>query len=221
MAEPLLSSWFSSGEAPKRELLHEWSLVILYGILPPRVLSPLQLMNFEDMRDGLDSNYRLSKLISKMYSALHAYGAGLILDRDGAEDICQQVFLKVHEMGEKILQIKNPRAYLYSMVRNAGMDWLKANTSGMELPLEEDKNATNEYNPEAECLSKELQTVIMEGMGLLSPEAREILVLRDLQGMKYKKIATLSGGTEVRVKWMLRDARQKLKKYVEANYGRD
>lgn len=164
---------------------------------------------------------QLERIFAGLYPRLHAYAMGLLLDRDGAEDVCQEAFLKAHELGEAFLGLANPRAYLYAMVRNRCLDRCRSGASRCEVPLREEAALSAAYSPEGECLQRELDGVILAGMATLTLEARELLLLKDVEGLRYKGIAALCGIPLTRVRWVLREARQKLKTYVEANYGGD
>ena len=164
-------------------------------------------------------NRSLSELISGLYPALHAYAMGILLDRHGAEDVCQEVFLKAHQMGADFHRLKNRKAYLYTMIRNRCMDRYRSTSKQQEVPLTEQATLSAAYSPETDCLRAELDGVVMAGLRTLKLEAREILLLRDVQGLRYKQIAELAGVSVNRVRWQLREARQKMKAYVEANYG--
>lgn len=172
-----------------------------------------------DVLHTFSGNRPFSELISKHYPALHAYAMGILLDRHSAEDVCQEVFLKAHQMGTDFDCLKNRKAYLYTMVRNCCMDRYRLASRQQEVPLTEQATLSAAYSPETDCLRGELDGVIMAGMQTLKLEAREILLLRDVQGLRYKQIAELAGVPVSRVRWKLREARQKMKAYVEANYG--
>ena len=166
-----------------------------------------------------DNDRSFTGFVSGLYPALHAYAMGILLDRDAAEDVCQDVFLKAHEMGADFTRLRNRKAYLYTMIRNRCMDRFRSESGRSEVPLTEQTTLSAAFSPEADCLRGELDGVLLAGLGTLKLEAREILLLRDVQGLKYRQIAELSGIPVSRVRWVLREARQKMKRYVEANYG--
>lgn len=163
----------------------------------------------------------LERIFAGLYPRLHAYALGLLLDRDGAEDVCQEVFLKAHQQGERFLSLQNPRAYLYAMVRNACLDRAREAVRRGEVPLPDGGTLSSAYCPERDLLRGEFERALLAGLAALGTEEREYVVLRDLQGMGYGKIATLSGAAVNRVRWVLREGRQKLKRIMEAKYGRD
>ena len=88
------------------------------------------------------------------------------------------------------------RAWLLSIVRNSCFTQLRRRRSGGEKvefdeelhsPLDEDGG------PEADLASTAAAESVREGLDRLAVEYREVLVLRELEGMSYKEIAHVAG----------------------------
>ncbi|MBZ5626253.1 MAG: sigma-70 family RNA polymerase sigma factor [Acidobacteriia bacterium] len=84
------------------------------------------------------------------------------------------------------------RAWLLAIVRNTCYDWLRKNRGHLHLqgaPEELDSAADPAPDPEAAQLRNADQHMVREGLEALPAEFREVLVLRELEGMSYKHIA--------------------------------
>ena len=57
--------------------------------------------------------------------------------------------------------------------------------------------------------------IVKQGLKALSPKEREVLVLRDIQGLSTKEVANLLGSTQATVRSQLSTARIKLKEFSE------
>src|SRR5262249_19691120 len=90
----------------------------------------------------------------------------------------------------------NTRAWLLSIVRNTCFEWLRRNRSSQDL-LEFDENTvpfeTGILNPEEACLQNDQLGLMKEALQMISPDFREVLVLRELEGLSYKEISEITG----------------------------
>jgi RNA polymerase sigma-70 factor (ECF subfamily) len=90
----------------------------------------------------------------------------------------------------------NARAWLMKSVRNDCYTWLHVNR-----PLQEATEFDEGYsppnsrvlNPEEVVLQNDSGTMLRKALKKLSPNFREVLVLRELEGMSYREIADITG----------------------------
>ena len=111
-----------------------------------------------------------------------------------AEDVVQDAYLRAFRYLEAF-RGDNFRVWLLTIVRNTFLDWLKDNRSGRRLfqPAPADMEWVDPA-PSAEAMlmdrvDSETLTVLM---AKLPTEYREILVLREIEDMSYKDIATVT-----------------------------
>ena len=57
---------------------------------------------------------------------LHRYAAGILKDIQDAEDIVQEIFLKLLNMQDKLDEVQNIDAFTFRMTRNLCLDRLRA-----------------------------------------------------------------------------------------------
>ena len=139
--------------------------------------------------------------------------------REEAEDIVQDVMLKVWHEDGRSRQIDNIEAYCYMMSRNLALNRLelKVNKSeelqGAESMLDEEPDKVLEQGERLQLLHR-----LMERLPL--PQ-RDIIQLRDVEGMSYREIALTLQLTEEQVKINLFRARKKIRElYLNVeNYG--
>jgi RNA polymerase sigma factor (sigma-70 family) len=88
------------------------------------------------------------------------------------------------------------RAWLMKIVRNACYTWLHANRPLQEA-AEFDENLippdSSAPNPEEVLLRDDSSTLVRKALENLPPNFREVLILRELEGMSYREIATITG----------------------------
>ena len=149
----------------------------------------------------------------------------LMNNKEDARDICQEVYIKIFRNLDKCAGIEYMKSWVCTITRNACMDELrrrkgKASDSYDEmLEINEGKAraelADRAGGPEDEALKRELSSEIGDAINRLSNEHKELIVLRDIQGMSYEEIAEITHSPLGTVKSRLSRARNNLKKLLE------
>ncbi|MBI3117698.1 MAG: sigma-70 family RNA polymerase sigma factor, partial [Candidatus Hydrogenedentes bacterium] len=79
------------------------------------------------------------------------------------------------------------------------------------LPLDEQVRAPSGDNPGHKARLEEIETLLKAGLDSLSAEHREVLVLRELQGLDYESIAQVVRCRKGTVKSRIARAREQLR----------
>lgn len=134
-------------------------------------------------------------------------------DRTEAEDLAQEVFLKVHRSLSQIQDVQAFPAWFKRLITNACLDRLKKQVPLPTTEINLDRAAPG--GPE----QWETRLLLQEALGSLSPEHREVLTLREWQGYDYQEIAGLLGVPVGTVKSRLHSARAQLKSTLTEGRG--
>ena len=149
---------------------------------PERHLSPRELSRFdESVLPHLDAAHNLARY--------------LLRDAHDAEDAVQDAFLRAIRHFDGFRGVDG-RAWLLSIVRNACFTRLRGRPSrGENVEFDEEIHTVTEAasGPEADLARKAVTESVHEALGQLPVEFREVLVLRELEGLSYKEIAQISG----------------------------
>ncbi len=116
-------------------------------------------------------------------------------NRQDAEDVSQEVFVKVYRKLHTYKGNSLFYTWLYRVTINAGKDHLKKKR--WEYPL--DTLGENRFsfpqshssNPEASLIHKEKNELVLRALMELNPQQREIIVLRNIQGFSYEEISKI------------------------------
>ena len=81
--------------------------------------------DIEKIHNGDQEAFRT--LYESFYVALCVFARGLKLTREDAEDIVQEVFLRIYYSRHKFESISSLKAYLYTSVRNASLNYIRDN----------------------------------------------------------------------------------------------
>ncbi len=138
---------------------------------------------------------------------MHRLGAA-----DAADDLLQEMFLKAMRQGARFEEIRDPRAWLFHVARNALVDHARLGKQQVELP---DHLAAPE--PDQRTPVDELDACLLRNLAELPPEDRQIIEQCDLQGVKQQAFAHANGLTLPAAKSRLLRARKHLRDALTHN----
>ena len=129
----------------------------------------------------------------RWYEPLCHYAARLTDDdMDEAEDLAQQVFVKLWEQRDRLDIAWSLKAYLYKAVHNAALNRLRAaNTRSKYL----DYNAAQLENTpiQPDDNARELTERLQKALDMLPPQCRHVFELSRFEDLKYREIADQLG----------------------------
>lgn len=141
----------------------------------------------------------------------------MVGDLEDARDIVQSTFTKAYEK----LASYDPRykffSWIYKIAVNESLDTLRRRRDHEPLPddlVAHGNPPGQEY--EARRQSERIQAAIMR----LSPDYREVVILRHFVELSYREMAELIGIEEKTVKSRLFTARRRLADWLDATGGR-
>lgn len=124
-----------------------------------------------------------------------AYNLARWLTKDGhaAEDVVQEAYYRAARYFGTF-RGGDGRAWLLSVVRRASFDWLTKRKSQGAVAFNEDihDQGDDSTNPESLAIQKCDQARVRQALEELPPQLREAIVLRELEGMTYQEIATVT-----------------------------
>jgi RNA polymerase sigma-70 factor (ECF subfamily) len=122
------------------------------------------------------------------YKPLCQFSYSLIKDQDTAENLVQEVFVKLWEKRKNLTDIDNLFSYLVGMVRNQSIDFLrKEKTSSKiynQLRPEKSENTTEEQISKNEFEEKLLKSIVN-----LPDRCRTAIEMSRFEGLSNKEIA--------------------------------
>lgn len=156
-------------------------------------------------------------IFNKHKKRLYNYVLKMSPDRMTADDIVQDVFIKLFRNMDSIVNresilfwlFKSARNDLYSLYRNAKLKKLYT-----EAEDTEDLEKEDSYSLHEEIEMKDLKELIMKELDKINPEQKEAFILKEYSGLTYKEIASLTDSDEELVKSRLYKVRQKLIKNI-------
>lgn len=154
-----------------------------------------------------------SVLFERYNTRIFNFLARMTMDREVAEDLCQNVFLRMIKYRSSYRQGARFQSWIYQIARNVFSDHYQAakNKYSSFIDVEKIKDHTADYR-ETDT-QEEKEALLHRSMSRLTDEQRELLVLTRFQQMKYEDVADLMDTTVANVKVKVHRALIRLREF--------
>jgi RNA polymerase sigma-70 factor (ECF subfamily) len=134
-----------------------------------------------------------------------------------AEEVTQEVFIKIWLYRYKWEEIECFEAWIYTMMRNRTLDYIKKLSNERTL-LNDAMQHHIQYSTITDdtILSNECFKIVEKAMNALSPQRRMVYVLMRVHGWKRDKVAKVLGVSPNTVRVQMGEALKSIKKYITA-----
>jgi RNA polymerase sigma-70 factor (ECF subfamily) len=167
-------------------------------------------------------NLRFEQVVLPHLDAAFNLARWLTASDHDAQDVTQEACLRALKFVESH-HGTNPRAWLLAIVRNTCFTWLKKNRPrDLVGPLLADDlmdQGTAELNPEVLAIRNADCELVRQAIAVLPAEYREIVVLREMEGLSYKEIGEIAGVPLGTVMSRLSRARAQLEQGLAKSLG--
>ncbi|GAA4830001.1 RNA polymerase sigma-70 factor [Algivirga pacifica] len=139
-------------------------------------------------REGLDVN-TFKSLFDQYYASIRNFVYYKVGDAQVAEDLAQEVFLKVWEKRQEV-KTDTVKTYLYTIANNLSINYLKRGTVAFNFAINpvNRKEETIE-SPEYEMELKEFDMQLQKAISDIPEKSREVFLMNRIEGLTYNEIA--------------------------------
>lgn len=157
-------------------------------------------------------------LVERLKDTVFRLARSILSDIHLAEDVTQDVFVRVWQQREAILRSDHPRAYICRIAHNLAIDRLRHRERERSFTIEEVAITSKNYD------DTERSDMVMLTKRFISelPERQRIVIhLRDVEGYELEDIAQILETDEASVRVNLSRARKRIKEQLlnAMNYG--
>ncbi|WP_183559821.1 RNA polymerase sigma factor [Mucilaginibacter sp. SP1R1] len=126
---------------------------------------------------------------------LHKFAYSFLAEREAAEEIVNDAFLKIWLARERLNNIKNLQVYLYVLIKNACLNHLRSSSSKKikELQLTESYYFHLSVDPSQLLISKELQIRVLRAVNSLPPRCKLIFKMVKEDDLSCNEVADILG----------------------------
>lgn len=152
---------------------------------------------------------------------VYAVAFRFVNDPRDAEDITQEVFVRLWKSLHRYKPEVKLTTWLYKIVTNRCLDFLKSRHGRQRKnKVDIDKgNFVQDYStPEKEFQQQELKILIQKAAEELTPKQKAVFILRDLEGLAPEEVSEALGMSAGNVKSNLFHARQKMTEKLKIYY---
>ncbi|MFT3706413.1 MAG: sigma-70 family RNA polymerase sigma factor [Archangium sp.] len=173
------------------------------------------------LRAARDDDAALEELLRKYHQRVLRFGETVCRDGAEADDAVQEAFVKLSRRPE-VVRHPGALAWLFTTVRRLCLRALAPFSRRARLSIEENQHDAADPRPNAhEALERfELVARVHAVITSLPPELREVLVLRDLEGLSSEEAARALELSEPAMKSRLHKAREAVREALRVESSR-
>jgi len=152
---------------------------------------------------------------------VYAVAFRFVNDTQDAEDITQEVFVRLWKNLHAYKKEVKLSTWLYKIVTNRCLDFLKSRHGRQrknKVDVEKHHGLTTHSTPEKEFEQAELIGAINQAAEELTPKQKAVFILRDLEGLSQEEVSEALSMSTGNVKSNLFYARQKMTEKLKAYY---
>jgi RNA polymerase sigma-70 factor (ECF subfamily) len=166
------------------------------------------------------------KMVEEYRDRIYTFALYSLRRPEEAEDVTQEVLVKLWQNSGRI-DVENPAAWVMRVTRNAVIDRIRRRRSRAAVIADEaDYDLASGYaaapgNTESEVESREFREALESALAGLDDPYRSILVMREVQELKYSEICDALEMPLNTMKVYLHRARRMLREALKGTYLRD
>lgn len=161
------------------------------------------------------------KLVLPIKNKLFRFSLRIVGNVAEAEDVVQEVFIKVWKKRSEIDTYKNIEAWCMTLTKNLSIDKLRSKHRRVDAFADTFDMPSNSASPYQMAATNDTMSRIQNMMSGLPEKQRMVMQLRDIEGMSYKEIAEILTITLDQVKINLFRARKEIRSQLlnSESYG--
>ena len=155
----------------------------------------------------------MEAVVAEHETALLRYAARILNNPSAAQDVVQNVFIKLFRAWPKGMKpSKQLKGWLYRVTHNEAVDHIRRESRVHALHRKQAEEAINDCPDGKQCAASvdEKREMVLQFLRKLHPREQQIVLLRLEEGLSYKEISEVTGRTEGNVGNILHHAVRKL-----------
>lgn len=176
-------------------------------------------------REG-DKNAQ-GKLVQLWYKRIYNFSYKFFFDHDLAMEVSQKTFISMHKNIARLQEVTRFKSWLYTITVNYCREEARKKKTNRALSLDNMRPGESEEsyqweeshhrreNPERQLRHSELSDILQKCLMELSAEQREVVIMKEYEGLKFREIAETLNISENTVKSRMYYGLEGLKKILE------
>lgn len=177
-------------------------------------------------REG-DKNAQ-GKLVQLWYKRIYNFSYKFFFDHDLAMEVAQKTFISMHRNIDGLQETTRFKSWLYTIAVNYCREELRKRKATRSVSLHDlrpgeseesyrwEASSSRRENPEKQLRQSELSDLLQQCLMELSDEQREVVIMKEYEGLKFREIAEALNISENTVKSRMYYGLDGLKKILES-----
>jgi len=157
--------------------------------------------------------HQATLLFERYNKRVYNFLARMTIDRDLAEDLTQNVFLRIIKYRNSYREGARFQSWIYQIARNVFSDHYQSVKNKYSDFVDVDKISDHMADNDDPERQDEKEHLLKRSMAKLSDEQRELLILTRFQQMKYEEVAILMDTTVANIKVKVHRAVMRLREF--------
>ena len=155
------------------------------------------------------------RVFEHYYPKVKTFLEQFISNGDDAMDLAQNVFIKIWLQRSNLVDIRSFGAFLYTLTRNAAIDY--GRTHKIKMPLTEVENRSRDNcETESEFYAKEIEAQVAHMIRMMPEKRKRVFILSRLEGRSNGEIAQMLNISKKTVETHINHALKELRKITKA-----
>jgi RNA polymerase sigma factor (sigma-70 family) len=198
--------------------------------MPAETLLDIAMMHSDTLvaraREG-DKNAQ-GKLVQMWYKRIYNFSYKFFFDHDLAMEVAQKTFISMHRNIDGLQETTRFKSWLYTIAVNYCREELRKRKATRSVSLHDlrpgeseesyrwEASSSRRENPEKQLRHSELSDLLQQCLMELSDEQREVVIMKEYEGLKFREIAETLNISENTVKSRMYYGLDGLKKILES-----
>ncbi|MBB5174238.1 RNA polymerase sigma factor SigX [Texcoconibacillus texcoconensis] len=165
---------------------------------------------------------KFERIYDHYHQMLFQYIFYMVRNREVAEELVQEVYIKVLHSYDEFKGESSEKTWLYSIAKHVAVDWIRKQNrqkrrwlgKWFDVHERDFEVSDSEPLPEEIVIQRDEMKDVYKQLRRCRIDQQQVIVLRYLQGLSINETAEVLGWTESKVKTTQHRAIQKLKKHL-------
>jgi RNA polymerase sigma factor (sigma-70 family) len=168
------------------------------------------------IRNPETRNYGFNMLVRSYQQKVYGLVRKMVIDHDDADDITQEVFIKVHKSIEGFREDSQLYTWIFRIATNESLTFLNKKRRRFFLPIEDvgrELSAKIDSTPSMD--GDEIQKKLQKALLTLPDKQRLVFNLKYYEEMPYEEMAAVTGTSEGALKASYHHAVKKIEEFLK------
>jgi RNA polymerase sigma-70 factor (ECF subfamily) len=169
----------------------------------------------QKIRDPDTRNYGFNMLVRAYQQRVYWLVRKMVIDHDDADDLTQEVFIKVHRAIDSFREDSQLFTWIYRIATNECLSHLNKKKRRFFLPIEDvGQQLTSKLDSSAHISGDEIQKKLQKALLKLPDKQRLVFNLKYFEEMPYEQMAEVTGTSVGALKASFHHAVKKIEEFL-------